>query len=172
MSAKPRYDGGENWSASHPDLVPGPAYDRMRGQLHTAERLLAEIRNGKHSLPGALVQIDRYFEARGKSVNDAMRRQSMLGGRIVGSETLADGCVCESCGHIQAEPNWCHECGHRTTWPEWAKKREAEVEQLRATMVCCAEKLRVWGNDEPLAVADVLECAALNREDGSCADHH
>jgi len=39
-----------------------------------AERLLAEIRNGKHSLPGTLVQIDRYFEARGKSVNEAMRR--------------------------------------------------------------------------------------------------
>ena len=30
-------------------------------------------------------------------------------------------CVCEKCGHVQAEPNWCHKCGHRTSMPDWAK---------------------------------------------------
>lgn len=39
----------------------GGADDRMRPQLHPAEKLLLDIRNGKHSLPGTLVQIDRYF---------------------------------------------------------------------------------------------------------------
>jgi hypothetical protein len=34
-------------------------------QLRKAETLLWEIRNGKHSLPGTLVQIDRYFSETG-----------------------------------------------------------------------------------------------------------
>ena len=33
-------------------------------QLARAEKLLREIRDGKHSLPGTLVQIDRYFADR------------------------------------------------------------------------------------------------------------
>jgi len=33
-------------------------------RLHAAEKLLREIRDGKHSLPGSLVQIDRYFAVR------------------------------------------------------------------------------------------------------------
>jgi hypothetical protein len=37
---------------------------------------------------------------------------------------VAECCVCEKCGHVQAEPNWCHVCGHRTRWPEWAQKQE------------------------------------------------
>lgn len=39
----------------------------------------------------------------------------------------AECCRCESCGHIQAEPNWCHKCGKRTRWPEWATKQERDL---------------------------------------------
>jgi hypothetical protein len=70
----------EKWTADH---APIEAYDRLHEQLGRAERLLAEIRNGKHSLPGALVQIDRYFDARGKSVNDAMRGPQPVPGNPV-----------------------------------------------------------------------------------------
>lgn len=42
------------------------AYDRLREQLRRAEKLLAQIRDGKHSAPGLFVQIDRYFEEQGK----------------------------------------------------------------------------------------------------------
>ena len=31
-----------------------------------------------------------------------------------------DLCRCESCGHLQAEPNWCHACGHRVMFAPWA----------------------------------------------------
>jgi hypothetical protein len=67
----------EQWTADH---VPVEAYDRMREQLARAERLLAEIRNGKHSLPGTLMQIDRYLEARGMSATDAMRKEASIPG--------------------------------------------------------------------------------------------
>lgn len=53
----------ESWTSDH---VPVEAYDRLREQLDRAERLLHEVRDGKHSLPGTLTQIDRYFEQRGK----------------------------------------------------------------------------------------------------------
>jgi hypothetical protein len=33
-------------------------------RVQVAEKLLHEIRDGKHSLPGVLVQIDRYFAVR------------------------------------------------------------------------------------------------------------
>lgn len=32
--------------------------------LYEAEKLLREIRDGKHSIPGVLTQIDRYFDTR------------------------------------------------------------------------------------------------------------
>lgn len=32
----------------------------------------------------------------------------------------AECSVCESCGHVQAEPNWCHRCERRVAMPEWA----------------------------------------------------
>lgn len=35
-----------------------------------------------------------------------------------------DLCVCRSCGHAQAEPNWCHVCKGRVLWPVWAKRAE------------------------------------------------
>lgn len=50
------------------DYAPVEAYDRVWEQLDRAERLLAEIRDGKHSLPGTIVQIERYFAERGKDV--------------------------------------------------------------------------------------------------------
>lgn len=37
-----------------------------------------------------------------------------------------DLCVCRSCGHAQADPNWCHVCHHRTSTPEWAKRARRE----------------------------------------------
>jgi hypothetical protein len=37
----------------------------------------------------------------------------------------AECCVCEKCGHVQAEPNWCQVCGGRTKWPDWAKRSDA-----------------------------------------------
>lgn len=46
----------------------GAAYDRLREQLERADSLLRQIRDGKHSLPGTLVQIDRYFEQHGKGL--------------------------------------------------------------------------------------------------------
>lgn len=55
----------ERWTA---DSAPIEAYDREREQRQRAEKLLAEIRDGKHSIPGALVQIRRYFENRGKGL--------------------------------------------------------------------------------------------------------
>jgi hypothetical protein len=45
-----------------PQPQPDSAAD-VRAKLERAEELLREIRDGKHSLPGTLVQIDRYFEA-------------------------------------------------------------------------------------------------------------
>jgi hypothetical protein len=39
----------------------------VRKQLEQAEKLLAEIRDGKHSIQGLLVQIERYFAERGES---------------------------------------------------------------------------------------------------------
>lgn len=51
------------------DTVPGAAYDRLRRQLDRADALLRQIRDGKHSLPGTLVQIDRYFDAHGKDLD-------------------------------------------------------------------------------------------------------
>jgi hypothetical protein len=54
----------ELWTSDH---VPVEAYDRLREQLDKAEALLQEIRDGKHSLPGTMVQIDRYFDARGRA---------------------------------------------------------------------------------------------------------
>jgi hypothetical protein len=60
----------EKWTA---DSVPPEAYDRVSDQLKRAEKLLREIRDGKHSLPGALVQIDRYFEQRGQADKDFVR---------------------------------------------------------------------------------------------------
>lgn len=39
-----------------------PEGTQQRG--NAAENLLREIRDGKHSIPGVLVQIDRYFEGR------------------------------------------------------------------------------------------------------------
>lgn len=53
----------ELWTSTH---APIEAYDRLHEQLERAESLLRQIRDGKHSLPGTLVQIDRYFEQRGK----------------------------------------------------------------------------------------------------------
>lgn len=55
----------ERWTADH---VPVEAYDRLREQLQRADELLAEIRDGKHSIPGTLVQIRRYFEQHGRDV--------------------------------------------------------------------------------------------------------
>lgn len=46
------------------------AYDRVYEQLRRAETLLREIRDGKQSLPGVLVQIDRYFDERGKGLGE------------------------------------------------------------------------------------------------------
>lgn len=54
----------ELWTADH---VPVEAYDRLKAQLDRAEALLKAIRDGKHSLPGTLVQIDRYFERRARA---------------------------------------------------------------------------------------------------------
>lgn len=48
--------------ADHPD-EPADAPD-----VSGAERLLREIRDGKHSIPGVLVQIDRYFAQRLRDV--------------------------------------------------------------------------------------------------------
>lgn len=36
-------------------------------------------------------------------------------------------CTCESCGHVQAEPNWCHRCRRRVSFPEWAKRLLQEL---------------------------------------------
>jgi len=39
------------------------AYSELwRGRAEAAERLLREIGDGKHSLPGVLIQIERLFE--------------------------------------------------------------------------------------------------------------
>ena len=42
--------------------------DRLSEQLERADSLLRQIRDGKHSLPGTMVQIDRYFERHGKGL--------------------------------------------------------------------------------------------------------
>jgi hypothetical protein len=34
--------------------------------------------------------------------------------------------VCESCGHVQGDPNWCQKCGHRTSNPPWREALERE----------------------------------------------
>jgi hypothetical protein len=41
--------------------------------------------------------------------------------------------VCESCGHVQGDPNWCQKCGHRTSNPPWreAFEREARAQVIR-----------------------------------------
>jgi hypothetical protein len=41
--------------------VTGDELDRCLDRAERAEALLRQIRDGKHSLPGTLVQIDRYF---------------------------------------------------------------------------------------------------------------
>lgn len=41
--------------------VTGDELDRCLDRAEKAERLLREIQYGKHSVPGTLVQIDRYF---------------------------------------------------------------------------------------------------------------
>jgi hypothetical protein len=38
--------------------------DALRKQLERAEKLLAEIRDGKHSIQGVLVHVERYFADR------------------------------------------------------------------------------------------------------------
>jgi hypothetical protein len=38
-----------------------PPEDALRKRLERAEKLLGEIRAGKHSIQGVLVQIERYF---------------------------------------------------------------------------------------------------------------
>lgn len=49
------------WTADH---VPVEVYDIVRARLAEAEKLLGEIKDGKHSIPGCLVQIDRYFNSK------------------------------------------------------------------------------------------------------------
>lgn len=39
----------------------------LEQRLSLAEKLLREIRDGKHSLPGTLVQVDRYFERQARN---------------------------------------------------------------------------------------------------------
>lgn len=58
----------EEWTT---ETVPVEAYDRLQTQLTRAESLLKEIRDGKHSVPGLLVQIDRYYAKRGVSNQDS-----------------------------------------------------------------------------------------------------
>lgn len=41
------------------------ALDDAPQRLAKAEKLLREIRDGKHSIPGCMVQIDRYFAGKG-----------------------------------------------------------------------------------------------------------
>jgi hypothetical protein len=60
----------EGWTADH---APVEAYDRLKAQLARAEKLLGEIRTGKHSLPGTLVQIERYFEHRGQELGEPQK---------------------------------------------------------------------------------------------------
>lgn len=52
----------------------------------------------------------------------------------------ADCCVCGSCGHAQAEPNWCHKCGHRTVPAPWVALHDAAVR--RHTIAEIVEALR------------------------------
>jgi hypothetical protein len=52
----------------------------------------------------------------------------------------ADCCVCGSCGHAQAEPNWCHKCGHRTVPAPWVALHDAAVR--RHTIAEIVEELR------------------------------
>jgi hypothetical protein len=40
--------------------------NETRAQLAKAEKLLAEIRDGKHSIQGVLRQVERYFADRGE----------------------------------------------------------------------------------------------------------
>jgi uncharacterized OB-fold protein len=40
--------------------------------------------------------------------------------------------VCESCGHVQGDPNWCQKCGHRTSNPPW---REVFKREVRAQVI-------------------------------------
>jgi hypothetical protein len=48
--------------ARHRQLVEELRGEALLPQLDRAELLLREIRDGKHSLPGTLVQIARYFD--------------------------------------------------------------------------------------------------------------
>ena len=71
-------------------------------------------------------------------------------------ERLRQECpVCESCGHVQGEPNWCHKCGHRVKFPDWAKElhsdRDAESEAREKAEAALEDIERriatYWGRD-------------------------
>jgi hypothetical protein len=56
-------------SSRHSDADEPPAENPHQAQLALAEKLLREIRDGKHSLPGTLAQIERYFARRAEQAD-------------------------------------------------------------------------------------------------------
>lgn len=76
---------------------------------------------------------------------------------------LEDLCVCEQCGHVQADPNWCHKCGRRVALPLWAKKLLKELEAARIALFNIAMEMGAGDGPAHEIVARQVQ-AGLNGE--------
>lgn len=74
-------------------------------------------------------------------------------GQSMASVPLVELCVCEHCGHLQADPNWCHRCGHRVRLPEWAKQLLTDLQTLKDAI---QDHLDTFGYDNREGLADAL----------------
>jgi len=125
---------------------------------HTAEHegvkvkrssLPVEARNHEARIEELMAERNMWREAAEKNAAalDALRRSPQDEDHEL-ERLKSECCVCEKCGHVQAEPNWCHKCGHRTSMPDWAKplvdafhEREAQCEDHEAGETAAAKAL-------------------------------